>query len=314
MTGNIAFIFPGQGSQSAGMGKDICAHHPTARFIFAEADEVLERSLSTLCFEGSDVELSLTVNTQPAIVITSLALYKCFIEKGGPQATFTAGHSVGEYAALAAAGVVAVQDVVRLVDSRANLMDSACPAGKGGMAALIGLNRSQVEEMIKNLGLPDEKILDIAGLNCPGQVVVAGDSEAIDLAITRVREFGGRMGVKLNVSGPFHSRLMKSAEDGLIQKLSETEFNDAIIPVIPNTTAEGTTNQEQIKTALKSQLTLPVLWEDSVRFMIDGGINTFVEFGSGNVLAGMIRKIDRKVRVIPVHDSATLDAALEELC
>ena len=314
MTSNIAFIFPGQGSQTVGMGKDICAHHPTARFIFAEADEALERSLSTMCFEGSDAELSLTINTQPAIVITSLALYKCFTEKGGPQAAYVAGHSVGEYAALAAAGVVSVQDVVQLVDRRANLMDNACPAGTGGMAALIGLNRPQVEDMIESLNLPHQKILDIAGLNCPGQVVVAGDNEAIDIAIARVREFGGRMGLKLNVSGPFHSRLMKPAEDGLIQNLSETEFSDAVIPVLPNTTAIETTNQEELKSALKSQLTRPVLWEDSIRLMLDRGITTFIEFGAGNVLAGMIRKINRQVRVIPVHNSATLDAALEELC
>lgn len=313
MTAKIAFIFPGQGSQSVGMGKDICAHQQAARFIFAEADEALEKSLSTLCFEGSEEELSLTINTQPAIVAASLALYKCFAEKG-PQATFVAGHSVGEYAALTAAGVVSVQDVIRLVDRRGRLMDEACPAGTGGMAALIGMDRNQVESMIDQMQLEDGLVLDVAGLNCPGQVVVAGHLQAIDIAIARIRDFGGRMGVKLNVSGPFHSRLMQPAEDGLSEQLAETYFTQAEIPVISNTTAVAVKDPEQLKNALRSQLTLPVLWEDSVRVMLNEGVETFVEFGAGNVLAGMIRKIDRTAKVLPVYDSQSLDAALGALC
>tara|TARA_B100000674_G_scaffold486219_1_gene494351 strand:+ start:92 stop:1033 length:942 start_codon:yes stop_codon:yes gene_type:complete len=312
MTEKIAFIFPGQGSQSVGMGKDICAHHEAARFIFAEADEALEKSLSTLCFEGPDSDLSLTVNTQPAIVATSLALFKCFIEKG-PKPSFVAGHSVGEYAALAAAGALSMQDVIGLVAKRGQLMDDACPAGTGGMAALIGMDREKTQKMLEEIELPSESVLDLAGLNCPGQVVVAGHLRAIDFIINKVRDFGGRMGVKLNVSGPFHSRLMKPAEDGLSGRLTEADFAEADIPVLPNTLAKPTSDPRELKKALMSQLTLPVLWEDSVRYMLSENVNTFVEFGAGNVLSGMIRKIDRKARVIPVYDSDTLKSALEEL-
>ncbi len=312
MTEKIAFIFPGQGSQTVGMGKDICAHHEAARFIFAEADEALGKSLSTMCFEGPDDDLGLTVNTQPAIVATSLALFKCFNEKG-PSPSFVAGHSVGEYAALAAAGALSIQDVIGLVAKRGQLMDEACPAGTGGMAALMGMDRDKTLRMLDEIKLPAELILDLAGLNCPGQVVVAGHLQAIDYAVNNVREFGGRMGVKLNVSGPFHSRLMKPAEDGLSGRLTEAEFKEAHIPVLPNTLAQPVSDPLELKKALMSQLTLPVLWEDSVRFMLSENVDTFVEFGAGNVLAGMIRKIDRKARVIPVHDSQTLNSALEEL-
>ena len=312
MTEKIAFIFPGQGSQTVGMGKDICAHHEAARFIFAEADEALGKSLSTMCFEGPDDDLGLTVNTQPAIVATSLALFKCFIEKG-PSPAFVAGHSVGEYAALAAAGALSIQDVIGLVAKRGQLMDEACPAGTGGMAALMGMDRDKTLRMLDEIKLPGELILDLAGLNCPGQVVVAGHLQAIDYAVNNVREFGGRMGVKLNVSGPFHSRLMKPAEDGLSGRLTEADFNEAHIPVLPNTLAQPVSDPLELKKALMSQLTLPVLWEDSVRFMLSENVDTFVEFGAGNVLAGMIRKIDRKARVIPVHNSQTLNSALEEL-
>lgn len=312
MIDKIAFIFPGQGSQTVGMGKDICAHYEAARFIFAEADEALGKSLSTMCFEGPEEDLGLTVNTQPAIVATSLALLKCFAESG-PKPSYVAGHSVGEYSALAAAGALSMQDVISLVAKRGQLMDDACPAGTGGMAALIGMDREKTLKMLDEIGLPAESILDLAGLNCPGQVVVAGHLEAIDYAINNVRQYGGRMGVKLNVSGPFHSRLMKSAEDGLNGRLTEADFNNSLIPVLPNTLAKPVSDSQELKKALMSQLTLPVLWEDSVRFMLSENINTFVEFGAGNVLAGMIRKIDRKARVIPVHDSQTLAAALEEL-
>ena len=312
MAEKIAFIFPGQGSQTVGMGKDICAHHEAARFIFAEADEALGKSLSTMCFEGPEDDLGLTVNTQPAIVATSLALFKCFTEKG-PQPSFVAGHSVGEYAALAAAGALSIQDVIGLVAKRGQLMDDACPAGTGGMAALIGMDREKTLKMLNEMELSADYALDLAGLNCPGQVVVAGHLEAIDFAINNVREFGGRMGVKLNVSGPFHSRLMKPAEDGLSGRLTEADFSEALIPVLPNTLAKSVSDPQELKKALMSQLTLPVLWEDSVRCMLSENINTFVEFGAGNVLAGMIRKIDRKARVIAVHDSQSLNTALEEL-
>ena len=312
MTDKIAFIFPGQGSQTVGMGKDICAHHEAARFIFAEAVEALGKSLSTMCFEGPDDHLGLTVNTQPAIVATSLALFKCFTEKG-PKPSFVAGHSVGEYAALAAAGALSIQDVIGLVAKRGQLMDDACPAGTGGMAALVGMDRDKTYKMLDEMELSDKYILDIAGLNCPGQVVVAGHLDAVDFAVNNVRDFGGRMGVKLNVSGPFHSRLMKPAEEGLSGRLTEADFNEALIPVLPNTLAKPVSDPQDLKGALMSQLTLPVLWEDTVRFMLSEDVNTYIEFGAGNVLAGMIRKIDRKARVVPVYDSQTLNTALEEL-
>ncbi|MCO4781984.1 MAG: ACP S-malonyltransferase [Candidatus Cloacimonetes bacterium] len=312
MSEKIAFIFPGQGSQSVGMGKDLFDSSEECQKLYQIMDTALDFSISELCFNGPEDQLQLTYNTQPAIVGTSYALAQEMIKKG-IEPVCVAGHSVGEYTALAISEVLPFETLLQLVRLRGQLMDEACPAGTGSMAALIGMDKEKVEKMIQDLDLSDDLVLDLAGLNCPGQVVVAGHKSSLESAIARVREFGGRMGVMLNVSGPFHSSLMKPAELGLAKKLDTCDFIEPKYSVIPNVYPKLTNDKEIIKDALMKQLTSPVLWEDSIRTMIDSGVTKFVEFGAGNVLAGMIRKIDRKVKVLAVSNSDTLAKALEEL-
>lgn len=312
MSEKIAFIFPGQGSQSVGMGRDLFESSQDCQKLYQIMDSTLDFAISDLCFNGPEDQLQLTFNTQPAIVGTSYALAQEMIKKG-IQPFCVAGHSVGEYTALAISEVLPFQTILQLVRLRGQLMDEACPAGTGSMAALIGMDKEKTEKMIQELNLSDRFTLDLAGLNCPGQVVVAGHLESLQIAIERVREFGGRMGVMLNVSGPFHSSLMKPAEEGLASKLDTYDFVDSKYPVIPNVFPKLTNDKNIIKTALMKQLTSPVLWEDTIRSMIEAGVTKFVEFGAGNVLAGMIRKIDRKVKVLAVSNSDSLAKALKEL-
>jgi len=308
----LAYIFPGQGSQSVGMGKELCSQSENARGLFQIADQVLNFPLSEICFEGPEEKLRLTYHTQPAIMTTSYALATEFSSKA-PSPVVMAGHSIGEYSALAMAGVLDFQKAVELVYFRGKFMDEACPAGTGSMAALIGMDLDQARSMIEKLDLPDGESLDVAGLNCPGQVVIAGHKQALQVAIGEVRNFGGRMGVELNVSGPFHSRLMKPAEEGLGARLEEIVFQDAEVPVVANVTAKMESNGAELKQCLMSQLTQPVLWEESVREMLEFGVDTFIEFGSGNVLGGMIKKIDRKIPVHPVYDHNSLTKAIEAI-
>jgi [acyl-carrier-protein] S-malonyltransferase len=312
MSEKVAFIFPGQGSQTVGMGKDLFDSSQDCQKLYQIMDTALDFPISELCFNGPEDQLQLTFNTQPAIVGTSYALAQEMIKKG-VEPFCVAGHSVGEYTALAVSEVLPFEILLQLVRLRGQLMDEACPAGTGSMAALIGMDKEKVEKMIDGLDLSEELVLDLAGLNCPGQVVVAGHLKSLEQAIERVREFGGRMGVMLNVSGPFHSSLMKPAEEGLAAKLDTCNFVEPKYPVLPNVSPKLTNDKEIIKDALMKQLTSPVLWEETIRAMIESGVTKFVEFGAGNVLAGMIRKIDRKVKVLAVSNSETLAKALEEL-
>jgi [acyl-carrier-protein] S-malonyltransferase len=293
------------------MGKDLFEGSSQAQEIFRKADDVLGFSLGNLCFEGPEESLRLTYHTQPAIMTTSYALAREFSDQG-IKPDVVAGHSIGEYTALAVAGVLDFPTAVELVYSRGKYMDEACPAGTGSMAALIGLDEEGAKKMLSQLELPDGESLDIAGINCPGQVVIAGHVSSLKAAIGQVRDFGGRMGVELNVSGPFHSRLMKPAEQGLGTRLEEIEFHNAKVPVVPNVTAKAQMQGSELKKCLMSQLTSPVLWEASVRQILEMGVESFVEFGAGNVLAGMIKKIDRKIPVYPVYDRVSLEKAVQE--
>jgi [acyl-carrier-protein] S-malonyltransferase len=311
MPEKIAFLFPGQGSQRVGMGSDICEKNPVAKNVLLAADEALGRSISSLCFNGPDEELMATYNTQPAIVSVSYALAAAAME-AGLKPSAVAGHSVGEYAALAVAGVLPFERLVELVALRGQLMDEACPQGTGSMAALIGLDEETTRELISTLDLEDE-ILDVAGLNNPGQVVVAGHVTALEKANAKVKDFGGRRGMMLKVSGPFHSRLMKPAEDGLAKELEQCDFDNAHVPVVPNVLADFTQDPEELKRCLMSQLTKPVMWEKSILAMRDAGIRTFVEFGTGNVLSGMIKKIDKELEVYTVSDAESCAATVKEL-
>ncbi|MBW7874796.1 MAG: ACP S-malonyltransferase [Candidatus Cloacimonetes bacterium] len=311
MRKKIAFVFPGQGSQSVGMGKLLAEQAPWAQEAYLSLDKNLGISLSRYCFEGPESELLRTEITQPAIVATSSLLCQSLIREGiSPDCT--AGHSVGEYSALVASGALDIESAVSLVHIRGKLMDAACPQGTGSMAALIGMNEEQVTLMIEKLDLGGES-LDIAGLNCPGQVVIAGHVNALKTAVEKIREFGGRMGMMLSVSGPFHSRLMASAERELSEKLQAASFTDAKIPVYPNVNPVAVTDREKIKACLMAQLTKPVLWEKTIVQMIADGVVAFVEFGGGNVLSGMIRKIDKQAQVYPVSEPKDVAKVCETL-
>jgi [acyl-carrier-protein] S-malonyltransferase len=305
-----AFLFPGQASQYPGMGLDLYQKFPAAKAVFDEADAALGFPLSKLCFEGSEDDLKLTENTQPAILTVSVAAYRVLSEKAAAP-DYVAGHSLGEYSALVAAGALDFPDAVRLVRNRGRYMQEAVPAGEGGMAAILGLAPALVTEICRRAA--DGEVLAPANLNAPEQTVVSGTASAVKRAVELASQSGAKRAVLLPVSAPFHCEMMKPAEVRLEADLRRATFRDLKFPLVTNVDAEPVTTGDDARQALIRQVCQPVRWEESIREMASLGVSHFVEVGPGKVLSGLLRQIDRSVRVTNVEDEASLAATLEKL-
>jgi [acyl-carrier-protein] S-malonyltransferase len=306
----LAFLFPGQASQYPGMGRDLFDNFPESRAVFEEADSALGFSISKLCFEGSEEDLKLTENTQPAILTVSVAAFRA-LESRGMVPDFAAGHSLGEHSALVAAGALAFSDAVKLARRRGSYMQAAVPAGKGAMAAILGLSPSDVAEVCKKAA--DNEIVSPANVNSPEQTVISGSASAVKRAVEIASQSGAKRSVMLPVSAPFHCAMMKPAQVLFEKDLRVTNFSALPFPVVTNADAEAITTGDEAREALIRQITLPVRWLDSMREMIDSGATVFVEVGPGKVLSGLMRQIDRSVRCFNVEDSASLQAALDKV-
>lgn len=308
--GKIAFIFSGQGAQYTGMGKEIYENFDVCKNIYDEANEALGFDLRDMCFNADQDELNKTENTQPAILTTSIAIMQVLKEKGiSPDVT--AGLSLGEYSALVCAEAIDFKSAVKLVRKRGKFMQEAVPEGEGTMAALIGLDREQVKEVCNRAG--EFGIVEVANLNCPGQIVIGGQVKAIENAVEIAKELGAKKAIRLKVSAPFHTSMLKAAADNLGRELEQININDLEIPVVTNVTANYIENKNDVKELLTTQVMKSVLWEDSIRKMIDDGVDIFVEIGPGTVLKGFNRKIDRKVTSLNVEDMKSLKKTLEKL-
>lgn len=298
----IALVFPGQGAQIVGMGKELWQGCLPAKQVFEEADEVLGISLSKLCFEGPEEELSQTINTQPAIMAVSIACLRAFGNGNYIEPVFVAGHSLGEYTALVAAKVLDFPDAVRLVRERGRLMQEAGKEQPGGMAAIIGLDMLSVEAICQETGV------QIANINSPGQIVISGKKDGLVRAMDLARSSGAKRILPLKVGGAFHSDLMRPTEKGLIEAVSQFAFRDPAIPIVANVSARPEKTAEEVKEGILSQLCNPVLWLGSVEFMIEEGVDTFLEIGPGQVLAGLISRINSDVEVVSISDLSGLDS------
>ena len=305
----VAFIFPGQGSQKVGMCKDFYDNYDCAKKVFEKADEALGFSISKLCFEGPEEDLRLTKNTQPAILTCSIAALAVMREHG-LECEIAGGHSLGEYSALVAAGVMSLQDAVVAVCKRGQFMQEAVPVGKGAMAAVMGLTPDEITEICQKVEEECGEAVQAVNFNCPGQVVIAGATKAVEKAGVALKAAGAKRAIPLPVSAPFHSTLMKPAAERLKEVLDKIEFHDAKFPVVANVTAEPVTKAEEIRGLLVKQAASPVKWEMSMQNMIRNGFDTYVEVGPGKVLTGFTRKIDRVMNALNVEDMASLEKTL----
>ena len=302
----IAFIYPGQGAQKAGMGKDFYENSESARAVFDKASEILGLDMKALCFEEND-KLDLTEYTQAALVTTCLAMTKVVREKG-IHPDVTAGLSLGEYCAIAQAGGMSEEDAIRTVRKRGILMQNTVPAGEGAMAAVLGMEAEAIENVISGI-----EGVTIANYNCPGQIVITGVTAKVEEASEKLKEAGAKRGVMLNVSGPFHSPLLKSAGEELLKELESVEIHKLEIPYVTNVTAEYVQDETKIKELLGQQVSSSVRWEQSIRKMIEEGVDTFIEIGPGKTLAGFMRKISRDVAMYNIGTWEDVEKTAEAL-
>ena len=309
MAKRLAYIFPGQGSQYSGMGSELAAKYPASSQVFEEADDALGFSISRLCFEGTAEELQLTENTQPAILTTSIATLRAMESEGFKAPDFVAGHSLGEYSALVAAGALSLADAVRTVRLRGRFMQEATPVGSGAMAAVIGADVSTVEEACSESA--QGETCSPANINSPNQIVIAGSAGAVDRAIALLKERWNKRAIKLPVSAPFHCALMKPAQERLAAELEKIEFNDLRLPLITNVDAQAIRRGSEARDALIRQVSSPVRWLESVQLLIQEGVETFVEVGPGKVLCGLVRQIERGADCLNVGDAESLEKAVK---
>ncbi len=304
----LAFVFPGQGAQKVGMGKDFYDNYDVAKRMFKEADEALGYSIMQMCFEGPEEDLKLTANTQPAILTISCIANE-ILKENGIQPEITGGHSLGEYSALVAAGVLKFQDAVALVHKRGAYMQEAVPVGEGGMAAIIGVDRDKIVEICQSVS--GQSPVQAVNFNCPGQIVIAGATKGVELAVEELKAAGAKKAVILPVSAPFHSTLMKPAAEKLAVELDKVTLSDAQIPVVANVNAQILTKAEDIKASLVAQAASPVLWEDCVAKMKEFGAEVLLEAGPGKTLCGFNRRIDKSIKSLNVEDVESLEKSLD---
>ena len=301
------FLFPGQGAQYAGMGKIIYDQYPAVREIFETADEILGFSLSGLCFEGPEEELQKTINAQPAIYTVSIACARILLERG-IEPSAAAGHSLGEYSALVTAGSISFADGLKLVRKRGQYMQETVPLGTGGMVAVLGLDAPEITRVCSEVR-SEGKIVDVANFNCSGQVVIAGENQALERAKILAKEAGAKRCIPLAVSAPFHSTLLRPAGDKMAAELAAVEIKDPQIPVVANVTADYVTKGDQVKRLLVEQVYSPVRWEESMVRLVND-FDAFIEAGPGNVLTGLLKKISRKVSIANTENPDSIEKIL----
>ena len=303
----IAFIFPGQGAQVCGMGQEFYEQTETGKEIFDKASEILGFSVPELCFEKNE-KLDLTEYTQPAMVTASIAMTRVLVERTGIKPAVTAGLSLGEYAAMAAAGVMSAEDAIKTVRQRGILKQEAVPAGLGAMAAVLAMDAAKIEEVIA----PIDGV-QIANYNCPGQIVISGKKEAVDEAAAALKEAGAKRVLPLNVSGPFHSQMLTGAGEKLGKVLETVEIHNPEIPYVANVTADYVTDGAMVKDLLERQVSSSVRWEQSIRKMLEDGVDTFIEIGPGKTLTGFMKKIDRNAKAMNIETLADIEKVKEAL-